>query len=58
MSGEQTRFVFKALSMLVHGCASLLANNSMEYDENEITPMLEAAFIGMVGAMKTEETQL
>ena len=52
---EQTKFVFKALLMLVHGCASMLANNSMEYDEAEIIPMLETAFEGMVGAITMEE---
>ena len=57
LSMEQTKFVFKALAMLVHGCASMLANNSMEYNEAEITPMLETAFMGMVGAMKMEDTQ-
>ena len=57
LSMEQTKFVFKALAMLVHGCASMLANNSMEYNEAEITPMLETAFMGMVGAMKMEDAQ-
>jgi len=57
LSAEQTKLVFKTLAMLVHGCASMLANNSMEYNEAEIIPMLETAFMGMVGAMKTEDTQ-
>lgn len=52
---EQTKFVFKTLAMMVHGCAAMLANNSMEYNEAEIIPMLETAFIGMVGAMKMED---
>lgn len=54
---EQTKFVFKTLTMLVHGCASMLANNSMEYDEKEIIPMLETAFEGMMTAVKMEEMQ-
>ncbi|MBQ8201774.1 MAG: TetR/AcrR family transcriptional regulator [Clostridia bacterium] len=53
----QAKMVFKTLCMLVHGCASLLANNTMEYDEAEIIPMLEMAFNGMIGAMKMEESQ-
>ena len=57
LSAEQTKLVFKTLAMLVHGCASMLANNSMEYNEAEIIPMLETAFMGMVGAMKMEDTQ-
>ena len=36
---------------------SMLANNTMEYNENEIIPMLDMAFMGMIGAIKTEETQ-
>lgn len=51
----QTKKVFKTLIMLVHGCASLLANNTMEYDETEIVPMLEMTFTGMIAAMKMEE---
>lgn len=54
LSREQTKFVFKGLTMLVHGWASMLANNSMEYDEAEIIPMLETAFVGMVRAVKME----
>lgn len=53
----QTKQVFRAVFLLVHGCASMLANNSMVYDEQEIVPMLETAFMGMVGAMKMEEMQ-
>lgn len=55
LNPEQTKTVFKALLMLVHGCASMLANNTMEYNENEIEPMLDMAFTGMIGAIKMEE---
>lgn len=54
---DQAKAVFKTLLMLVHGCASMLANNTMEYKENEIIPMLEMAFMGMIGAIKMEEMQ-
>lgn len=54
---EQTKILFKTLLMLVHGCASMLANNTMEYNESEIIPMLNMAFMGMTGAIKMEETQ-
>lgn len=57
LTEEQTKKVFKALFLLVHGWASMLANNTMEYREAEIIPMLEMAFAGMVGAMKTEEME-
>ena len=55
LSLDQTKLVFKSLLMLVHGWASLLANNSMEYQEDEIVPMLKMAFMGMIGAIKMEE---
>nr|MBQ8244340.1 TetR/AcrR family transcriptional regulator [Oscillospiraceae bacterium] len=57
LSPGQTKLVFKALLMLVHGCASMLANNTMEYQESEIVPMLNMAFTGMVAAIKREEIQ-
>lgn len=55
LSLKQTKTVFKTLLMLVHGCASMLANNTMDFDEDEIVPMLNAAFTGMISAMKMEE---
>ena len=54
---EQAKIVFKSLMLLVHGCASMLANNTMEYNENEIIPILEMAFMGMIAATKMEEMQ-
>ena len=56
LNREQTKFLFKTLTMLIHGCASLLANNTMEYDEAEIIPMLETAFNGIMAALKMEGT--
>jgi AcrR family transcriptional regulator len=56
LNREQTKFLFKTLTMLIHGCASLLANNTMEYDEAEIIPMLETAFNGILSALIMEET--
>lgn len=57
LTRAQTKVLFKALFLLVHGCASMLANNTMAYDEAEIVPMLEMAFTGMIGAMKMEGMQ-
>lgn len=57
LSPDQAKILFKTLMMLVHGIASMLANNTMEYNEKEIIPMLEMAFMGMIGAIKMEETQ-
>lgn len=53
----QTRQVFRAVLLMVHGWASMLANNTMDYNEAEIIPLLEMAFDGMVGAMQRGESQ-
>lgn len=53
----QTRQVFRAVLLMVHGWASMLANNTMDYNEAEIIPLLEMAFEGMVGAMQRGESQ-
>lgn len=55
LNAEQTEFVFKALTLLVHGYASMLANNSMKYDEAEIAALLEKTFTGLICAFRTEE---
>ena len=57
LTAERTKCIFRALLLLVHGWASMLANNSMTYDEKEIVPTLEMAFTGMVAAMQREEMQ-
>lgn len=57
LTPDQAKIVFKTLMMLVHGYASMLANNTMEYNENEIIPMLNMAFMGMIAAIKMEEMQ-
>lgn len=57
LSLQQTKTVFKTLLMLVHGCASLLANNAMDYNESELIPMLENAFSGLTTIITTEEAQ-
>ncbi|MBR4081234.1 MAG: TetR/AcrR family transcriptional regulator [Clostridia bacterium] len=57
LSAEQTRRLFRTMMLLSHGCGSLLANNAMEYHEEEIAPMLETAFLSIFGAMQQEETK-
>lgn len=52
---QQTKRLFMTVTLLVHGWASMLANNSMAYDEAEIVPTLAMAFNGMIGAMQMEE---
>ena len=52
---EQARGVFSQLFLTAHGIASLLANNSMEYDEMRFAQALTNAFYGTLGFMKGEE---
>ena len=46
--------MFLTFFCVAHGLASLLANNSMEYDEARSTKMLEEVFFGMIAARKGE----
>ena len=48
----QARDVFLTFFCVAHGLASLLANNSMEYDEGQCKKMLENVFFGMIAARK------
>ena len=52
MDVEQAREVFLTFFCVAHGMASLLANNSMEYDEGQCRKMLEQVFYGMIAAQK------
>ena len=45
---KEAREMFFAFFLVVHGLASLLANNSMEYDESRITRILENVFNGFM----------
>ncbi len=49
---EQAREMFLSFFCVAHGMASLLANNSMEYDEGQCRKMLENVFYGMIAARK------
>ncbi len=55
MNMEQTKEVFIILAMFVHGYASIIANNSLEYDEKHITTYLERVYTGAVLAMQEEK---
>lgn len=44
----QAREIFLTLFSAVHGIASLLANNAMEYDEAKVARMLTSLFEGVV----------
>lgn len=47
---DQAGELFLTFFCVAHGMASLLANNSMKYDEEQCTKMLENVFFGMVSA--------
>ena len=49
---DQARDMFLTFFCVAHGLASLLANNSMEYDEAQSRAMLENVFFGMAAARK------
>lgn len=49
---QEAREMFLTFFCVAHGLASLLANNSMEYDEASSKKMLENVFFGMVASRK------
>lgn len=52
LSMEQTREVFVTIAMFAHGYASIIANNSLEYDEKVVSLHLERAYRGAVLAVR------
>lgn len=52
---EGAKSIFATLGFFVHGFASLLANNSMEYNEEEARNLLRRVGIGARFAAKIEE---
>ena len=49
---EEARDMFLTFFCVAHGLASLLANNSMEYDEGQCRKMLENVFFGMAASRR------
>ncbi len=47
---EEARKKFLTFFSVAHGLASLLANNSMKYDKEQITDMLKKVFYGMLSS--------
>lgn len=52
---DQAKTVFEALFICAHGYASLLANNSMEYNEEHCAELLTNTFMGIIGTIKRGE---
>ncbi len=51
---EQMKKVFLTISLFAHGYASIIANNSLEYDEELIKTHLEQAYRGAILAIQEE----
>ncbi len=56
LSVEQTKNVFITLAMFVHGYASIIANNSLEYEEEVITMHLKRVYKGAILAVREEKS--
>ena len=57
MNLTQTKEVFLTISMFAHGYASIIANNSLEYDETLVASHLERAYRGAVLAAQDPNSQ-
>lgn len=57
MSMGQTKKVFLTIALFAHGYASIIANNSLEYDEELVTAHLEQAYRGAVLAVREETNE-
>lgn len=55
MDMEQTKEVFLTIALFAHGYASIIANNSLEYDEKVVAKHLEQAYRGAVLAVQNEK---
>lgn len=55
ISESQARIVFETTFICVHGLASLIANNSINYDKPYFEKMLSTAFNGAIAAVKGEK---
>lgn len=54
LNTQKTKKIFLLIAMFAHGYASMLANNSLEYDENVIMAHLELAYKGAFMAVMEE----
>ncbi len=56
-SVEQTKEVFVTIALFAHGYASIIANNSLEYDEKTVAKDLERAYNGAMLVLREEENE-
>lgn len=55
MDMERTKEVFTTIALFAHGYASIIANNSLEYDEKVVAADLTRAYNGAVLAAREEK---
>lgn len=54
-SHTQAKDIFRSIFLFVHGYASMLANNSMDYDENVVSEDMQRVFRGVLREIREEE---
>lgn len=52
ISENEARAVFLSLFITAHGCASLLANNAIDYDERLVSTVLTGAYCGVIAQLR------
>ena len=55
ISMKQTKTVFITVFLFAHGYASIIANNSLKYDEDMISSHLDRAYRGAILAVQEEK---
>ena len=55
MSMDKVKKVFVSIAVFAHGYASIIANNSLEYDEQQVAVHLDRAFRGAMLAVQEEK---
>lgn len=56
MDAKGTKDVFVTIALFAHGYASIIANNSLEFDEKTVSAHLERAYRGAILAAQEERT--
>ncbi len=55
MNENQMKEVFLSIALFAHGYASIIANNSLEYNETVISNHLKRAYRGAVLALQEDD---
>ena len=55
LNEKQTKEVFLTLALFVHGYASIIANNSLEFDEAVVATHLKRVYLGAISALREEK---